>query len=91
MRIGKHYKDRSILKGSFMMLCKQCHYPTAQFWAQANRMLASFESAMPKVETLLREQKCWNALLTILSEALKHRLKTARQLFSSYAGNALVL
>ena len=83
MRIGRHYKDRSILKGNFTTLCKQCHYPAAQFWAQANRMLLNFESAMPEVESLLREQKSWNTLLMTLSEALKHRLQIARQLFSS--------
>ena len=82
MRIGKDYKDRSILRGNFVMLCKQCNYPEKQLFSQANAMIEKLESEVPKLEPELAKQECWNSTLAKLSELILERTKMARSMFS---------
>lgn len=80
MRIGKDYKDPSILKGNFVQLCKQCNYPEVQLFAQANAMIEKIQVEGPKLKTELSKQGLWNVTLSKLSDLLLERTEKAAAL-----------
>lgn len=81
MRIGRDYKDQSILKGNFVHLCKQCNYPEEQLFAQANAMIKKIQVEVPKLKPELSKQGLWNATLEKLSNLLLERTERAAALF----------
>lgn len=83
MRIGKDYKDQSILKSNFVQLCKQCNYPEVRLIAQANAMIESMQLEVPKLKLELTEQGFWNVTLARLSDLLLERAEKAAVLFSA--------
>jgi serine/threonine-protein kinase HipA len=83
MRIGRDYKDRSILKGNFIQLCKQCNYPEGQLLAQANAMIEKIQLEVPMLKTELSKQGFWNGTLAKLSDLLLERMEKAAALFSA--------
>lgn len=83
MRIGRDYKDQSILKGNFVQLCKQCNYPEVQLFAQANAMIEKIQVEAPKLNLELSKQGLWNVTLSKLSDLLLERTEQATALFSA--------
>lgn len=83
MRIGKDYKDQSILKSNFIQLCKQCNYPESRLFTQANAMIEKIQVEVPKLKPDLSKQGLWNAALEKLSDLLLERTEKAAALFSA--------
>ena len=81
MRIGKDYKDRSILKSNFVNLCKECRYPVEQFIVQANTMIEKIRVELPKLTSEFSRQRQWNATLEKLSDLLHERIERSAALF----------
>jgi serine/threonine-protein kinase HipA len=82
MRIGRDYKDQSILKGNFVKLCKQCNYPEEQLFSQANAMIEKIQVEVPQLKPELSKQGLWNVTLAKLSNLLLERTERAAALFS---------
>jgi serine/threonine-protein kinase HipA len=82
MRIGRDYKDQSILKSNFVQLCKQCNYPEVQLFSQASTMIKKIQVEVPKLKLELSKQGFWNVTLAKLSDLLLDRTETAAVLFS---------
>lgn len=83
MRIGRDYKDQSILKGNFVQLCKQCNYPEMQLFAQANAMIEKIQSEVPKLKREWSDQGFWKPTLAKLSDLLLERAEKAAAFFSA--------
>lgn len=81
MRIGRDYKDRSILKSNFVQLGKQCNYPVGQLLAQAKAMIEKIQRQVPMLKSELSKQGCWNVTLSNLSDLLLQRMEKAAALF----------
>jgi serine/threonine-protein kinase HipA len=83
MRIGKDYKDQSILKSNFVKLCKECKYPEEQLFSQAKLLMEAIQDEAPQLKAELSQQKLWNETLDKLSERLLQRVERAANLFAS--------
>ena len=74
MRIGKDYKDQSILKGNFANLCKEGKYPEGLLYQQLHGMTGAIQREIPKLRETLSSQSLWNGTLQKLSCSLLERV-----------------
>ena len=82
MRIGKDYRDQSILKGNFVKLCKESKYPEELLFTQAREMIRKMLIEVPKLKPEFSKHKCWNATLEKLSDSLLERTEKSAAIFA---------